>query len=450
VFHVVNIALYAAVSASVYALARRLVSPGAALIAGLLFAVDPVHVEVVANCIGQSELLAALAVIAATLVYLDHRETARGRWTIALLYAAGILIKEHAVVLPALLAAAEVTVVRDERPRRARLPALRSLAVALLVALGGCLALRYAAIGTVLGDSPDPMLAHVSWLTRCWTMLGVATQWARLLVWPARLSFSYNPPAVPIRASLDGVACLGALIIAGVVGLAVYARRRAPAVTFGIAWIAILLLPISNLLFVSGVLLTERSLFLPSVGAALAVGGALAVLGDRPALRRVSTALATVLVIAGVVRSAVRQPVWHDDHRLFSTGVIDAPLDYHAHYLWADQLFVEGKSADGEREARRSIELSGGYPPALALLAASYAKAGACSRAIPLWRDALRAMPWLLASRIGLATCLLESSQYTEAKAVASDGVAHGETDPALRRIVVAADSAARVVSSRR
>jgi protein O-mannosyl-transferase len=435
VFHVVNILLYAAVSASVYALARRLVSRGAAIVAALLFAVHPVHVEVVANCVGQSELFAALAVITATMLYLDGPGDARRRWAIALLYAAGLLAKENAVVLPALLAAAEVTVVRDDRPWRVRLEALRPLAVAMAVALVGCLALRYAVIGTVLGDTPDPVFARTTFMMRLWTMLGVVVEWGRLLAWPVRLSISYNPPAVPIRTGLDRVAGVGALIVIVVGCLAAVARRRAPAVTFGLAWTGIALLPVSNVLFVSGVLMTERSLFLPSVGAALAIGGAVSLVGDRPVARVLVRVVAGVLIVAGTLRSAVRQPVWHDDHTLFSTAVSDAPLDYHAHYLWADQLFAEGKADEGKAEARRSVELSGGYPPALALLAAAYAKDGDCSHAIPLWRRALGVMPWLVPPRIGLVTCLVQTGQGADARAVASEGLAHGETDPTLRRV---------------
>jgi hypothetical protein len=435
VFHVVNILLYAAVSASVYALARRLVPAGPAIIAALLFAVHPAHVEVVANCVGQSELLVALAIVAATAIYLDGVKDARRRWAIALLYAAAILVKENAVVLPALLAAAEVTVVRDDRPWRVRLEALRPLAIVMAVALAGCLALRYAAIGTVLGDTPDPLFARATLMTRVWTMLGVVVEWGRLLAWPLRLSFSYNPPAVPIRAGLDGVAGLGALIVMALSGVAVAARRRAPVVTFGLAWAGIALLPISNLLFVTGVLLTERSLFLPSIGAVLAVGGAVSRVGDRPAARVLVRAVAGVLIVAGALRSAIRQPVWHDDHTLFSTGVSDAPLDYHAHYLWADQLFAEGKADEGRAEARRSIALSGGYPPALALLADAYAKDGDCANAMPLWRRALGVMPWLVPPRVGLVTCLVQTGQAAEARVVALDGIAHGETDSTLRRV---------------
>ena len=63
-------------------------------------------------------------------------------------------------------------------------------------------------------------------------------------------------------------------------------------------WIAIAFLPVSNLLFSTGVLLAERTLYLPSVGLALAAGAALA----RLPVQRLRVVL-TLLVLAGGIRS---------------------------------------------------------------------------------------------------------------------------------------------------
>ena len=68
-FHVVNVLLHAGATALVYVLARTLVPPFAALAAGALFAVHPVHVEAVANIVGRAEVLAALFALAAVLLY---------------------------------------------------------------------------------------------------------------------------------------------------------------------------------------------------------------------------------------------------------------------------------------------------------------------------------------------------------------------------------------------
>src|SRR5207237_3530695 len=59
-FHAVNLAWHAAASLAVAALARRWTDWTGALVAGLLFAVHPVHAEAVANVVGRAELMAAL------------------------------------------------------------------------------------------------------------------------------------------------------------------------------------------------------------------------------------------------------------------------------------------------------------------------------------------------------------------------------------------------------
>src|SRR3989442_694240 len=100
-FHAVNLLWHAGVSALVAVLARRWAGDAAALVAGMLFAVHPVHVEAVANVVGRAELMAAaftlLAVYAAV-------EADRPVWS-AVCWALGLLSKEVAVVAPALVVA---------------------------------------------------------------------------------------------------------------------------------------------------------------------------------------------------------------------------------------------------------------------------------------------------------------------------------------------------------
>ena len=63
------------------------------------------------------------------------------------------------------------------------------------------------------------------------------------------------------------------LVLAGWVLTALRFRRSLPLVSLGLFWFALCVLPVSNLLFPTGVLLAERTLFLPSFGLSLAVAG---------------------------------------------------------------------------------------------------------------------------------------------------------------------------------
>src|SRR3989442_14159804 len=64
-FHGVNLLWHAGAAVAVAALARRWMGDVGALVAGLLFAVHPVHVEAVANVVGRAELMAAVFVVLA-------------------------------------------------------------------------------------------------------------------------------------------------------------------------------------------------------------------------------------------------------------------------------------------------------------------------------------------------------------------------------------------------
>jgi len=107
-------------------------------------------------------------------------------------------------------------------------------------------------------------------------------------------------------------------------GLLVLAWRKGRKIeAFGLGWIAIAYLPISNVLFSTGVLLAERTLYLPSVGMALAAGAALARLPESR-LRLIIP----ILVLAGGIRSGVRVPVWHDDFAVTQSILEDSPESY--------------------------------------------------------------------------------------------------------------------------
>ena len=74
-FHLTNILLHAAVSILVLQVARHLLLPGpGALLAGLLFAVHPIHVEAVAWVQGRVDLLSATGVLLALLLGLVGAE----------------------------------------------------------------------------------------------------------------------------------------------------------------------------------------------------------------------------------------------------------------------------------------------------------------------------------------------------------------------------------------
>jgi hypothetical protein len=447
VFHLVNVLLYAALTAVVYSLARQLLPEAVAWLAAALFAVDPVHVEAVANGVGQSELTAALAAVSAVTLYLRWRRAAplqplsgaQSAW-LAGLYLAACGTKEHGVVLPALLLLAEVTVMEDPRPARTRQAALFP-AFALLTGIGvGFLALR----GWVLRDiSPDikaVSLLPLSTGQRVMTMVALAPQWLRLLFWPAHLQADYAPLETPIITSFQPSVGLGALLLGAGLALGVLVRRRRPVVAFGVGWIAITLLPVSNLLITSGQVLAERTMMLPSVGAVVVVGalaaGWMATGGATAQARKLVGTLAGIVVLAGGLRSAQRQPVWASDESLMSQTVLDAPRSHWAQWIYGDWLFVHGKPAEGERHMRLAVQLYPGNPYILRILGGRYQENGLCQAAVPLFQHALELRPGWWEVQLRLAACFQTMGRPDQADQVVSACLAPGGAQVQLQALL--------------
>ena len=77
-FHASNVAFHALACLALYRLARRLAGPTAGLVAGLLFATHPVHVEAVANISHRKEPMSLLFLLVALLLYVRGRDSGRG------------------------------------------------------------------------------------------------------------------------------------------------------------------------------------------------------------------------------------------------------------------------------------------------------------------------------------------------------------------------------------
>jgi hypothetical protein len=317
-FHAVNLAWHAGATVAVTALARRWSGSTAALVAGLVFAVHPVHVEAVANVVGRAELMAALFALLAVYAAVERQSVG---WSAAAL-ALGILSKENAAVTPALIAWVWILGVRPLPPRR-RLLAFAATWVVLAVAYA---AVRWAVLQPYgVSHGVAPTFRDAAPIDVRLTAVAILSDVGRLLVFPYTLRIDYAPAERTLVTSLFdprfglGLVCFA--VWAGLLVWAVRAGRRVEAV--GLGWIAIAFLPVANLLFPSGISLAERTLYLPSAGLAIAAGAWLRALDGR----RLALVLGAV-VLAGAARTAVRVPVWRDDMSVTLSILEDSPRSY--------------------------------------------------------------------------------------------------------------------------
>jgi len=332
-FHAVNVVVHAAVSVAVAVLARRWVGDRAALFAGLLFAVHPVHVEAVANVVGRNELLAALFALLAV-----YAAVVRGSvWLAAAAMAGGLLSKENAAVAPALIVAAWAAGLAPW-PARRKLIAFGASWVMVGVAY---VAVRWVVLHPYEGFSAlAPQFLGQSPVAIRLTAVAAFADVVRLLLFPAHLQADYSPnERVTITTPANAMFIVGLLCAAVWAALIVLAWRRGRRIeAYGLAFVGIAYLPVANLLFPHQVVVAERFLYLPSAGLAIALGTWVARLQPR-----VFAAATVLVVVAGGIRSALRVPVWKDNRSATLSLIEDAPNSYRTwdyagwEFVWANQ-----------------------------------------------------------------------------------------------------------------
>lgn len=330
-FHVINVTAYVAAALLLLRLARMLMRPGLALVMAALWAAHPVHVEVVGNTVGQAELWVALATLVAlgTLQRAATESVLRWRDGAVLLGStvAALGAKENGVMLPVVIVAILL--------RRRQVGQLDATSAWRWVRAHGYLgvlylAARFGVLGTLAGDAPRPELAGLDLARRLWVALAVRVTDARLLLLGGPLSAEYGAPTYPLRdsPSLWHVLAIAVLGLWAVVG-ARLARAGRP--SWPVWMVAAFIAPTANVFFVSGVIVSERALFVPSIGVALAIGmwcdHVAPVLRHtiRPAFRHAAVAAAMGLAVFWASASAVRQLVWLDSSALVASSMIDAP-----------------------------------------------------------------------------------------------------------------------------
>lgn len=416
-FHILNVVFHTVVSLLVFSLLLGLGSVPGALAGGALFAIHPIHTEAVANIVGRAELYAAIPFLLACLLYIRGRS-----WTgpariarlvgLGALYFLALAGKEIAVTLPGILLLLEVwTLFEGPRDRTGETGLLRRVfleegATFLLlgVALVAYLGLRFFALGAVVGELPAPLFLVIGSGARVLTALALWVQYPRLLLFPLDLAVDYDPGVMFPSEGVDGQVILGTLILVGLILVAIRTWEHRPLIALGTGWFFLAILPVSNLFFPTGVLLAERTLYLPSVGLAVVVAGATSwALSLHPKWRPPLLALGLVAALALFVRTVVRNPSWmstfvmqqalNEDHPeswrairaraqgLERVGAMDeaqetwdlavrlAPMNYTLLVQAGDFHCRQGRWDRCESYLKSAIEISPGYRNAYQLLA---------------------------------------------------------------------------------
>ena len=348
--HAINIALNALIAALVTRMLFRLVTPAPAMMAGAMFAVLPSHTEAVATLVGRAELLAALAIVSLILLILkDHPPTRASRLAAAALSAAALASKESGVVAPIIALAVAMTLASQRRHALTWTIAAGQGTTVMLLA-------RLAALGTLGGDLPHPAFRVASTAQRIALALSILPHDLAMLVLPTRPAIDWSPSLdelrhPPISLIVAGSALTLAMLYALARHLSPIQPLEAPTLppsqnqepslslvlTLGLTLLALTALPTANLLFPTGVVMSGRVLYAPSIGMAIALAVGLEWsrrvtaprVSHRPsAVNATAIAAVALITIASATTSWRETPTWRDSASMLATIAERQPNDY--------------------------------------------------------------------------------------------------------------------------
>ncbi len=346
-YHMSNLLFHVLNSILVYLIVLNVLNrPGAALLSSLLFITHPVHTESVDWITGRTDLLCALFMMIAFLLYLkcpSRRGGAR-----FLLYAFSLLAfifslfaKEMSVTLLPIIVLIDLYSAPGDRKAliKERLPLYSGYLVITILHLAGMVLLFNKGVS-------DPHI-YPGWNTcsMLLTMSNIFTFYLKKLVFPVNLCIYH---IFPVSQSLLDVSVLISIgILFALVITAIRAYRRCPGLTFSIAYFFITILPVSNIIPIAGIV-AERYLYIPSVGFCLLAASGLFKLSEWFG-RNVFVAASIALLVLYSVGTVKRNEDWKDNITIWSQALEMYPNSGKGYVQRADSYAARG-------EYRKAIE----------------------------------------------------------------------------------------------
>jgi protein O-mannosyl-transferase len=341
-FHLFMVLLHAVNTVLLFLLVRRLGTGRIALAAGALFAVHPIHTEVVDWVAALPDLMVTTLALLGVWWLAREDDAPRGLRIAGhcCLYLLALLTKETgAMLLPLYAGFGFFYRGRGWHELRRNTP----LYLAMAATFGVYLAMRRAALGSLAPG--QAAFFHLGPVEFALSAVVAAAQYLGALLFPENLNYfhMFHPT--------EGVT--PALLISAVVLSAVAAaffRFRAPLLAYGIFWIAATLAPAMNLTGVGQNVFAERYLYLPSAGFCWMAAWA----WDRLASYKPAWAMAagSALLLGCAVEAAARNRDWRDDFTLFQVTLRQSPTSGWLHN-WMAGAYVARKDVDRALDEER-------------------------------------------------------------------------------------------------
>jgi len=290
-------------------------------IAAILFAVHPIHTEVVAWIAGSGDLFMSCFFLLSFFVYINSANQQYRRFIIsAIIFFIATLFKATAMTLPLLFIIYDYSFKKgffdntlQGNPFKI---SLYRRYIPFIIAALAYLSLRtYAVKGFIPEKSYTEDYAYMIFIN----ILTVFAKYLEMLVYPFNLNIMHVfHPVLSIDGKVVAAFCIFALFIA----LVLVTRKKNRGIFFGLLWITIPLIPVLYIpAFLRENALAERYLYLPSVGFIISLTFMLKSIYQKRLSKGMTVILISlcisVVAVIFALQTVKRNSVWRDNYTLW-------------------------------------------------------------------------------------------------------------------------------------
>ena len=296
----------------------------------LFFIAHPIHTEAVANIKGRDEIMTMMGALLAFWSSLKYYHTKNKKWLLltALWFFMGLMSKENAITFLAVIPLGFLLFKRQSVMKSLGnlWPFLLSTVVFLVI--------RFSILGADFGSKSMELMNNpfLKWTGTTWvpfsggekmaTIFFTLGKYIGLMAFPHPLSHDYYPRAVEIMQLGDWQVIGSILIYLLMLVGAFYFWKKDKIITFGLLYYFITLSIVSNIVFPIGTCMSERFLFMPSLGLLLVVARLMTKHIKNDTL---IWGLAGLMLLLMSFKTITRNTVWKNDYTLFTTDVHTNP-----------------------------------------------------------------------------------------------------------------------------
>ncbi len=271
--HLINILLFALTAAVLLYFLRTFVftnHPGCAFVTVILFAVHPVHTEVVANIKSRDEIFSLLFLLL-TLIHLLRgvkNSSHRHLYFSLLFYALALLSKENGLIFIAIL---PLTIFFFTEKK---LWGIMKYSIPFIAVAAAYILLRVSLIGLQqnhVAEVMDNPYVLATTTQKIATILFVFLKYLQLLVYPNPLTYDYSYNQIPYKSLTDPAVIVAAIGVILIISFILFKLKKKDLIAWCLLFFIASLALVSNLFFNVGAPMAERFLYQASVPFLIAV-----------------------------------------------------------------------------------------------------------------------------------------------------------------------------------